>query len=174
MRKLFLVLFVICGGMIARGQETGRLTYTATAGVGIALNEPASTPFLWQVIGYYNLNKRFSAGVGTGISCYEKTSIPVFADIRFMVINPRQFTPYLSGAAGYAFVPAKRANGGLYVHPSAGVLYDFRNNLKFLLAVGYELQKSERLKDYEDSYFKTEFSEKLKHNSFVVKLGVVF
>lgn len=174
MKKLLLAVFIICGEVLAWGQDTGRFTYVTTVGAGIAMNEPAATPFLWQLMGYYNLNKRFSAGVGTGISCYEKTGIPVFVGIRFMLIQPRQFTPYLSGAAGYAFVPGKRANGGLYVHPSTGVLYDFRNRMTFLLAVGYELQKSERLKEYKDSFFKAEFSEKLKHSSLVVKFGVVF
>lgn len=173
MKKATLILLLILLVQTAQGQ-TRRFSYAMTIGTGIALNEPSSTPFSWQVAGYYNIGSRFSAGIGTGVSCYEKTLIPLFGDVRFLMIRPRRFTPFLECSAGYAFAPGKDANGGLYFNPSIGVKYALRSGIKLLLSTGYEIQKMERLKSYNDNYVSSGFSEKLRHNSISLKAGILF
>lgn len=174
MKKLFIPLLFTLLSFGVKGQTFQRLSYTTTLGTGIPMNEPACTPFLWQVMADYSLSQRFMAGAGTGLSCYEKILVPVFAHAKYLVTPPHRFTPYLDCNIGYAFAPSKQANGGLYLNPSIGVQYAFQKRMKLLLAIGYELQKLERLKDYEDNYLKTQFCEKLGHHSLSIKAGVIF
>ena len=49
-----------------------------------------------------------------------------------------------------------------------------KNKIKLQLAIGYELQKLERLKTQTDNYFHKEFAEKLSHNMISVKFGLCF
>lgn len=175
MKKIFLtliVLFAVVTGV--KAQDSDHFSFATTIGTGIPMSTPASTPFEWQVLGYYNFNHRFSAGVGTGISVYEKALIPLFADAKFNITKPRKFTPYLECGAGYSFAPDKNANGGLYLNPSVGVQWAVCTKMKLLFAVGYEMQKYERLKNYNNQYFETEFKEQLNHNSISIKIGVLF
>ena len=174
MKKILLLFVLIFSGMAAKAQITEQLTFSTTIGVGIAMNAPASTPFSWQVLGHYVVSPRFSAGIGTGVSLYEKALIPLFADARFMIMKPRKFTPYLECGAGYSFAPDKNANGGFYLHPSVGILYSICGEKKISFALGYELQKLERLKRMEQSHFVTEFTEKLSHASLSLKIGYMF
>jgi len=174
MKKIILITVAVFALSNAKAQIAERLTFATNIGTGIAMNAPASTPFTWQVLGYYNFNKRFSAGIGTGLSCYEEILIPLFAEVRFNIIKPRKFTPYLACGGGYSFAPDKNTNGGFYLNPSLGLQYSIGGNNKFFLAAGYELQKLERLKEYESSYFKTAFKEQLSHNSLSLKIGFMF
>ena len=174
MKKTVLIIITVLAVSTVKAQITERLTFATSIGTGVSMNVPAITPFTWQVSGYYNLNERFSAGIGTGLSCYEKTLIPLFADVRFNITKPRKFTPYLTCSGGYGFAPGKNANGGIYLNPSLGLQYSMDGNKKLFLAVGYELQKFERLKKYESSYFNAEFKEQLSHNSLSLKIGFMF
>lgn len=66
MKKIFLtlvVLFAVVAGV--KAQDSDRFSFATTIGTGIAMSTPSSTPFTWQVLGYYNFNQRFSAGIGT-------------------------------------------------------------------------------------------------------------
>ena len=175
MKKIFLtlvVLFAVVAGVTA--QDTKRFSFATAIGTGIPMSTPSSTPFEWQILGYYNFNQRFSAGIGTGISVYEKAVIPLFADVKFNITKPRKFTPYLDCGAGYSFAPDKNANGGIYVNPAVGVQWSVCTKMKLLFAVGYEMQKYERLKSYNSQYFDAEFKEQLNHNSISIKIGVMF
>lgn len=175
MKKIFLtliVLFTVFAGV--KAQDNDRFSFATTIGTGIPMSTPASTPFELQVLGYYNFNHRFSAGVGTGVSVYEKMLIPLYADLKFNIIKPRKFTPYLECGAGYSFAPDKNANGGLYLNPSVGVQWAVCTKMKLLFAVGYEMQKYERLKSHTNQYFEAEFKEQLNHNSISIKIGVLF
>ena len=131
-------------------------------------------PFSLQVLGYYAINKRFSVGVGTGLSIYEKVLIPLFADAKFLIIKPRKFTPYIECGVGYSFAPNKNVNGGFYLNPSAGVEYSICKSKKLFLALGYESQKLEQLKTQKQSLFIAEFAEKLIHNAISIKIGFMF
>ena len=174
MKKTVFIIITVLAVSGAKAQITEHLTFAASIGTGVAMNAPAFTPFTWLVSGYYNLNERFSAGIGTGLSCYEKTLIPLFADVRFNIIKPRKFTPCLTYSGGYGFAPDKNTNGGIYLNPSFGLQYSIGGNKKLFLAAGYELQKFERLKKYESPYFEAEFEEQLSHNSLSLKIGFMF
>ena len=95
MKKIILLIIVCCATAIATAQQTERFTLATSVGTGIDMNEPATTPFTWQALGYYAINKRLSVGIGTGLSIYEITLIPLFADAKLLIIKPRKFTPYI-------------------------------------------------------------------------------
>ncbi|KAA2651084.1 hypothetical protein F2S32_17635, partial [Alistipes onderdonkii] len=83
-------------------QELPRFSCSASVGTGFGLTRPSSVPVVWRVTGHYNVSRRFSVGAGTGVSCYEKTLVPLFADAKFLLMRRRSFTPYAGCAAGYA------------------------------------------------------------------------
>ena len=95
MKKIILLIIVSCTVVMATAQQTERFTFATSVGTGIDMNEPSATPFTWQALGYYAINKRFSVGIGTGLSIYEKALIPLFADAKFLITKPRKFTPYI-------------------------------------------------------------------------------
>lgn len=172
-KTLLLTLFVLFTTSIW-AQTENHFTYSTTFGIGIPLDKPSPTPFTWQVSGYYQLAKHIAVGAGTGISFYEKTLVPIFADTKFLLTAPREFVPYLQCSAGYAFAPAKDANGGFFFNPSVGIEYTVRGRIKLLLGIGYEIQKLERLKEFKNDYYAAELKEKLNHNSISIRLGIAF
>lgn len=174
MKKIILLIIVCCAATIATAQQTERFSLATSVGTGIDMNEPSTTPFTWQVLGYYAINKRLSVGIGTGLSIYEKALIPVFADTKFSIIKPKKFTPYIECGVGYGFAPDKNANAGFYLNPSVGVEYSICESKKLFLALGYESQKLERLKTQKQSLFTAEFAEKLSHNAISIKIGFMF
>ena len=171
MKKIILLIIASCTVAMATAQKKEHFPFATSVGTGIDMSEPAATPFSLQVLGYYAINKRFSVGVGTGLSIYE---IPLFADTKFLIIKPRKFTPYIECGVGYSFAPNKNANGGFYLNPSAGVEYSICKSKKLFLALGYESQKFERLKTQKQSLFTAEFAEKLSHNAISIKIGFMF
>ena len=158
----------------AQNEIRNKISFATTIGTGLSLSKPSSTPFIWRVSGYYSLTERWSAGVGTGLSFYEKMLIPVSADVRFQFGRGRKLIPYAELGIGYSFAMAKDANGGFFMNPSIGIQYPLKSKMKLQLAIGYELQKLERLKMQADSHFLKEFAEKLDHNTISFKVGVVF
>ena len=160
MRKILLVLLFVITSITLNAQLPERLSFSTSIGTGISMNP--------------EINNRFSAGVGSGISFYEKALIPLFADVKFAILKPRKFTPYLECSVGYSFAPSKNANGGFYLNPSVGVQYKIHNKIQLFCALGYELQKLERLKRYENSLLITELAEKLNHNSISLKIGFIY
>lgn len=174
MKKMILLILLSCALQSAQAQRIERLRFATSIGTGVAMSKPESTPFAWQVLGYYVFNRCFSAGVGSGISCYEKTMIPVFADAKFMIARDGKFIPYLEYAIGYSFAPDKNANGGLYMYPSVGIQYSLFGKHKLFLALGYELQALERLKVQHQQILTVEFLERLKHHSITAKIGFIF
>ena len=155
-------------------QELPRFSCSASVGTGFGLTRPSSVPVVWRVTGHYNVSRRFSVGAGTGVSCYEKTLVPLFADAKFLLMRRRSFTPYAGCAAGYAFAPRRDANGGLLLNPELGVQYALRCGVHLFFAAGYELQRLERLRKYEGRWFSAEFAEQLSHGTLLLKVGVLF
>ena len=174
MKKLVFLLAAAFAAVTASGQTASRFACSTALGVGIALNEPASTPVVWRATGYYKVSARFWAGAGTGISCYEKTLIPLYAEARLLLLRPRRFTPYAGCAAGYAFAPQKEAKGGFLLSPAVGVQYALCGGRRIFVAAGYELQRLERLRRYDGPYFSAQFAEKLSHGSLLLQVGFLF
>lgn len=169
-----MLLGMIVISVCARTDKKERISFATTVGSGISMNTPSSTPVTWQFLGYYNLTPRWSVGLGTGLSFYEKMLMPLYGDVRFQMGKERKFTPYAEFAIGGAFAPANDANGGFFMNPSFGVQYPLKNKMKLQLAVGYEWQELKRLKKQTGPYFVKEFSEALFHNSISFRVGVRF
>lgn len=168
---LITLLFAVLTGIHGQAQEK-RIAYSTSIGTGIAMNEPACTPFTWQVSAHYHLDRRFAIGAGTGVSVYEKALIPLYGSIQFNLIKPRKLTPYIECNLGGSFAADKEANGGLYLSPSVGARLRLSEKLKLNFAIGYELQELERTKKHADAQFATEFKEELSHHSIMFKIGI--
>ena len=169
-----LACFTLLAAHAQTDRQACRISYATTLGTGLSMSTPSSTPFTWQVLGYYNLTDRWAIGAGTGLSFYEKTLIPLFGDVRFQLGKTRRFTPYAELGVGYAFAPQRKVNGGFFINPSIGVQYPLTGKMKLQLAVGYELQEFERLKSQTDASFSKEFVEQLSHHSLSFRLGLRF
>lgn len=174
MKKLIILFILVCVVSGIKAQVRERLSFATTVGTAIAASTPKSTPFEWQVLGYYHFNDRFSGGFGTGLSFHEKMLLPVFADVKWTVTRARLFTPYLECGIGYSFALCKKSNGGFYINPSIGMQYPIGGKKRLSLAIGYEQQKLERLKTHENQYFKAEFKERLRHGGISFKIGFLF
>lgn len=174
MKKIILLIIVCCTAAMVSAQQTERISFSTSIGTGIDMSEPATTPFSWQILGHYAISKRLSAGIGTGLSVYEKALIPLFADVKYAIARPKRFTPYVECGIGYSFAPDKDANGGFYLNPSIGVQYSVSGDVKIFFALGYELQKLERVKKQEQLLFTAEFAERLRHNAISIKIGFMF
>lgn len=151
-----------------------KIIVQTSVGTGIDLSVPSATPVLWRVFGQYRIVERLSVGVGTGLSFYEKTLIPVFADARFLMTKPHKFTPFLECRVGYGFAPSDDTNGGFYLNPVVGVRYAVGHRHVIFVAVGYESQNLERLKTYGNHFLKAEFAEKSRHRSIGIEMGFGF
>ena len=88
--------------------------------------------------------------------------------------RPKKLTPYLECNIGGPLAAAKETNGGFYLSPSAGAQVKLTQKLKMNIALGYEIQQLERLKQRTDEYFHTEFNEELSHHSITLKVGLTY
>lgn len=88
--------------------------------------------------------------------------------------RPKKLTPYLECNIGGPLAAAKETNGGLYLSPSVGAQVKLTQKLKMNIALGYEIQQLERLKQRTDEYFHTEFKEELSHHSITLKVGLTY
>lgn len=161
-------MFVACA---AWGQGGARFHGSMALGTGISLSEPASTPVVWRVTGSYDIGARFSVGIGTGLSFYEKTLVPLFADARLLLMRPRRVTPYVGFAGGYAFAPSGEAKGGPMFSPAIGVRYALHGRGVVFFEAGCEWQRLERLREYEGRYLSAAFAERLRHRTLLLKIG---
>ena len=169
---LFAALMLIATGLCA--QETRRMSYMTSLGTGVDMSRPSHTPFEWQMAACYNFNGRLSAGVGTGITVYEKALCPLFARVRYCFSDTRRLSPFVEGQVGYGIALASDANGGFMVNPAAGVAYNLLCGAKLFLAVGYEGQRLERLRKFQNDIISAEFAEELNHSVIAVRVGVEF
>lgn len=178
MKQLIFIILLSITMVNVRAQNSNnnenKFSFVTTVGTSLPMDEPSTTPFTWQVLGYYNITDRWAVGAGTGLSFYEKMLIPIHGNVRYQIGKERRFTPYAELAIGYSLAPSSDANGGIFVNPSIGVQYPLKNKMKLQLAVGYELQKLERLKTQTDSYFLKEFEEQLNHHSISFRIGLKF
>ncbi|MDR0543906.1 MAG: hypothetical protein LBG30_00950 [Odoribacteraceae bacterium] len=173
--KRFVFVMLLCIAVSSvKAQPHGKSSISFATTIGTGLSIPSSTSFSWQVLGYYKLTDRWSAGAGTGLSFYKKMLVLACGNIRFQIGRERKFMPYAECAAGYSFALSDNANGGFFMNPSIGIQYPLKNKIKLQLAVGYELQKLERLKKHTDNYFLKEVEEQLSHHSISFKVGLRF
>ncbi len=174
MKKYFIVFIACMGFASLNAQCIHNVVFSTDMGVGMAANTPEYTPFTWRVMGHYSATKHLSVGVGTGLSFYEKALMPVFADAKLMIGKAHKLNPYVEYAVGYSFVLDRNANGGFYMNPAIGMRYSLSKGKALTFSVGYEQQKLERLKEYQNSLYVAQFAEKLDHASISFKVGFSF
>ena len=58
--------------------------------------------------------------------------------------------------------------------PSVGAQVKLTQKLKMNIALSYEIQQLETLKQRTDEYFHTEFKEELSHHSITLKVGLTY
>jgi sRNA-binding regulator protein Hfq len=108
-----------------------------------------TVPSMLGVAGY-QINKHFSAGVGTGVEAFHISMLPVFGDMRYYFFND-QYTPFINLKAGYAFpLENQRDNtrnvdmkskGGLMGGLELGYIRSLSNATKFTFSLGYRYQR---------------------------------
>jgi len=111
-----------------------------------------TTPSMLGVAGY-QINKHFSAGLGTGVEAFHISMLPLFGDIRYYFLNDR-FTPFINLKAGYAFPlenskdanrnVALKSHGGMMGGIEFGYLKSLSNGTKFTFSLGYRYQHVEQ------------------------------
>lgn len=173
MRTVVLAVLIFLGSA-AQAREPRRLSCMTAVGTGFDMSRPSHTPFTWRIIGRYNFSGRLSAGIGTGVSFFEKPLIPLFADAKFNLCKPRKLTPFVDCCAGYGFAVFGDANGGVCINPAVGITCSVCARVKLFVSAGYELQRLERLKTYENALLRAEFAEQLSHNLLSLRIGIEF
>lgn len=172
---LFACLFFLIP-FVSEGQTRNLpVRYQATIGTGIPMSTPSAVPFVVEGKAFYHFSSRFSAGIGTGFSLYDKdVLIPLTGNLQFDLFRPARFTPYLDCTVGYSFAPSGKVEGGLYLSPALGVRMQMCSDKKLLFALGYELQKLRRLREHSAAYLVSSYEEPLSYSYLSVKLGFLF
>jgi sRNA-binding regulator protein Hfq len=108
-----------------------------------------TVPAMLGVVGY-QLNKHFSAGVGTGVEAFHVSMLPLFGDFRYYFLNDR-FTPFINLKGGYAFPLENQKDvnrnvdlksyGGLMGGIEFGYVKTLSNSTKFTFSLGYRYQR---------------------------------
>lgn len=176
MKQSIFIFLLLLIPFFPKGQGINKdIRYQVTVGTGIPMSTPSTVPFALQGEVLYAFGNRLMAGAGTGFSLYDKeVLIPLFADVRFNIIKPARFTPFLNCGVGYSFAPSKEVNGGFYLFPAIGVETSLFSKYTVLLSLGYELQELDRLKEYTTPSFVSSYQESLSHHSLSLKVGIVF
>lgn len=173
MKKALLTLLILSVTTAARAQER-RFDFSVAVGTALSLDKPSVTPLFLELNAWYRIGTHFSFGIGTGYIQYEKALLPLTGNLRLLLIRPRRFTPYLSCGAGYAFALSKETNGGLHLHPEAGVQYALPHGMRLFLGIGYSVQRLERLKRHSNDLFEAAYCERLRHSAVSLKVGLLF
>ncbi len=151
-----------------------RLCYQTEVAVGFPLLESHGTPMrLCQKV-MYGLNPRLMCGVGAGFSRYDKTLVPLFADLQWNVARPWQFTPFVEARVGYSFAPSPSATGGSNLGLGFGTSFRLSDTWRICASVGYEYQHFSQLKTFESPAIRSRFVEIISHNALSVTVGFQF
>lgn len=89
-----ILLFILTTNV--NGQTNNKpVTYTTYLGSGLSMSQPSHTPFTWELMAHYHINRHFTIGAGSGLSFYEKLLIPLYASTQFFFTKPKKVVPYL-------------------------------------------------------------------------------
>jgi len=172
MKKILVTISVLIISVSLFAQE--KYSILAKIGSGISMNSPEITPFTLEGVAYYNLTSHWAFGGGAGFGLYDDISVvPLCLNIKY-IMNPKaKYNLFASCSAGYGFALGDGKKGGSLLNPEFGVQHKLWDQT-FLVAIGYRLQKLERLKSNSNDYMLSQFTEELNLNSVSIKLGVIF
>lgn len=118
---------------------------------GEGRNDNLPVPSLTMVNGYY-FNPQFFTGLGVGYEYYEWSTLPVFAEIKY-VLKKHGMIPFASLKIGYGFSINKddktntnngdvgKTYGGALISPELGILIPIGKSDAFLMGIGYHHQE---------------------------------
>lgn len=151
-----------------------RLCYQTEVAFGFPLPESHGTPIrLCQKV-MYGLNPRLMCGVGAGISRYDKTLVPMFADLQWSVLRSHRFTPFVEARAGYSFAPSPSTSDGSNLGLGIGTSFRLSDAHRIYASVVYEYQHFGQLKTFESAVVRSRFVEKIGHNALSATVGFQF
>lgn len=147
MKKSLLIIWLFVIAYIGQAQtETAakRYVFHSVNQVGVLEGESGSA-FQLQTINGVQYKKWF-VGMGTGLDYYSFRTIPLFADLRWHILNNKK-TPFIYADAGTNFVWAKgNREAGWYksdyknaFYGDAGIGYSiiFKKGTAFTISAGY-------------------------------------
>ena len=157
-------------------KEKGYYNYT---GIGILAGSRysnLSAPFSIQTVNGYQSKGSLYFGGGIGVEFFEEISMPVFADLRYRLLN-NEFSPYLFAQGGYSLPlennwEYRKAKGGPMASIGIGVLFplNFRTTLSFNLS--YRFQQLVYIDT--DSWTRYETKNYTHYNRLDIRLGFLF
>lgn len=133
MKKSLLTIWLFATAYMSNAQ-TGtaakRYTFHSINQVGLLEGQSGSAFQLQSVNGVQY--KKWFAGMGVGLDYYSLRTVPVFADLRWHILNSSK-TPFIYAAAGTNFVWAK-GNGEAGWYKS-----DYQNAMYYDMGLGYSI-----------------------------------
>jgi hypothetical protein len=135
-------------------------------------------PSIHTVNGYI-FNRFLKLGVGIGYDGYpDINTFPVYLNIQGEALNSKVSPMYAFGI-GYGFAGARdkewgqirNADGGLFMQPSAGIVFHGIRN-SFAIALDYKYQIT--YLDYNDWWWGGQLSETRTFRNLAIRLGFVF
>lgn len=157
--------------------NAGFINYSS---LGLLVGDESAThqaPFSITMTNGYIFASKISVGAGFGLEFLDRTSIPLFADLRYY-LTKNKLSPYFMFQGGYSFpiedehdeYYQERNNiGGYMVNPGIGFLLNFQSGGALQFNVGYRNQLLRY--EYNDA-FDTEL--KQYYNRFNIRFGLIF
>jgi hypothetical protein len=140
-------------------------------------NSRHRAPFSITLVNSHVFENNLSVGAGFGLEFLDRTSVPLFTDLRYFM-NNKKLSPFFLLQSGYSFpiedehdeYYQERNNvGGYLINPGIGFLLNFQTGGALICTVGY---RNQLLKyEYNDQY-DTEL--KQYYNRFNIRFGLVF
>ena len=94
----------------------------------------------------YQINGKFIAGTGAGVSFYDGgTLFPLFIHLRFS-FNSKPLSPFVFGDGGFLFDTESKM--ALFINPGIGIRYALNHKLGINLSTGYFLKRGKPLDSY--------------------------
>lgn len=136
----------------------------------------------------WNLNNRFSFGVGLGYDQYDSQNLlPAYGLIKTNLIPNEKYSPYLSAQAGLGLsITADESNdflnetytygGGLYYQIGGGLTIRSRENISWLIGLAYINQTHTRERAYVEPTTNGALTvnEEYVDNRIAIRVGFVF
>ena len=130
-----------------------------------------------QTVNGYQLNHRFTVGLGIGIQAYGPNGmylLPVFADGR-VHFPQKNWTPFIALDLGYAFSLRGTERGGLLLNPSVGGRVPISKSTALTMSIGYRSQMNQAMLNgtlwrYDAGYMSVKVGTVVKLNRLTRKL----
>ncbi len=153
MKQFLSLVFLLCSITVnaqdgttfdGQGPKTG-LKGFLEAGYTVGSDLYAADCFSFMITAGWQFDQCFFVGLGSGENYYVDTkqyAIPIYGDLRFNILDNSR-SPFLDIKVGYSIADVE----GLYISPSIGCRFGFKNNTAITLGMGYEIQKTNSFSD---------------------------